>query len=158
MMKKRWIFLAVAALAVITLLAAGCGDDDDDSSSGDDATGSAVNEISMTMNDELAYDPNEIEAKVGEPVRMTIENSGTALHDFTIEAIDVEDVMADGSDSAATGGHGMSVGDYDLHVAIDGGETGTLEFTPMAAGEYEFMCTEVGHADGGMTGMLVVTE
>jgi uncharacterized cupredoxin-like copper-binding protein len=43
-------------------------------------------------------------------------------------------------------------------VAIAGGESGTLEFTPMEAGEYEFMCSETGHADGGMTGTLVVTE
>lgn len=159
MMNKRWILLAVGALAAIALLSAACGDDDDDSSSGDDSTGSAVNEISMTMSDELAFEPNEIEAKVGETVRLTIENTGTALHDFTVETIEVEGVMAQGSNPAPTGAHGASMSsEYDLHVQIDGGTTGTLEFMPMAAGEYEFRCTELGHAEGGMTGTLVVTE
>lgn len=153
---KRWIWLSVGALAIIMLIAAACGDDDE-TTSGDDS--GDVTEISMTMSDELAFDPAEMEVKAGAPVRMTIENSGTALHDFTIEEIAVEDVMAEGGSTSAAGGHGgMDMGDYDLHMALEGGETGTLEFTPMEPGEYQFMCSEVGHADAGMMGTLTVTE
>lgn len=158
-MNKRWIWLAVAALSVVALLAAAYGGDDDDSSPGDDSTGAAVNEISMTMSDELAFDPDRIQARVGQPVRLTINNSGTALHDFTVEDMAVEDVTSDGSGATATGGHGMDMSsEYALHVVVEGGGSGTLEFMPMEAGEYEFMCTATGHADGGMTGTLVVTE
>ena len=48
--------------------------------------------------------------------------------------------------------------EYDLHVAVDGGASGTLEFTPTAAGEYEFTCTVTGHAEGGMMGTLTVSD
>lgn len=158
-MHKRWIWLATAALAAIMLIVAACGGDNDDGTTADGQASDDVNEISMTMSDELSFDPNRVEVRVGEPVRLAIGNSGTALHDFTVESIDVQDVMAEGGSTTAAGGHGATnMAEYDLHVAIAGGDSATLDFTPMAAGEYEFMCTVTGHADGGMTGTLVVTE
>jgi uncharacterized cupredoxin-like copper-binding protein len=47
--------------------------------------------------------------------------------------------------------------DYDLHVAVEGGEEGILEFTPTKAGEFDVICTVTGHADAGMVGTLVVS-
>lgn len=157
-MMKRWIWLTAGALVIITLIAAACGDDDDEATPGDDSSGD-VTEISVTMSDELAFDPADFEIKAGERVRLNIDNGGTALHDFTIEEIAAEDVMAEGGSTAATGGHGgMDMGEFDLHLALDGGKSGMLEFTPMEPGEYQFMCSENGHAEGGMMGTLVVTD
>ena len=48
-------------------------------------------------------------------------------------------------------------GEYDLHVAADGGESSTLEFTPMEAGTYEFYCTVTRHREAGLIGTLIVT-
>lgn len=158
-MNKRWIWLAAAALLAIVVVAAACGDDDDDDAPSGTATAGDVNEITVTMSDELSFDPNEITVKVGQPVRLTVNNSGAALHDFTVEEIAVEDVMSEGSQASPTAGHGMTASaEFALHVPVDGGSTGTLEFTPTEAGEYEFMCTVTGHAEAGMTGMLIVTE
>ena len=36
------------------------------------------------------------------------------------------------------------------------GETGTLEFTPTAAGEYQIDCNLPGHKEAGMIGKLIV--
>jgi hypothetical protein len=59
-MNNRWTWLAVAALLAIALVGAACGDDDDDAT-GDDATADGVNEISMSMSDELSFDPDRME-------------------------------------------------------------------------------------------------
>lgn len=158
-MKKRWILLAVAALSVVALLAAACGGDDESTTTGTSSPTGSVNEIAITMSDELAFDPNRIQARVGQPVRLTINNSGTALHDFTVKEMPVDNVTSGGGAPTTTVAHNMTqAGEYALHVAVAGGGSGTLEFMPMAAGEYEYMCTELGHAESGMTGMLVVTE
>lgn len=158
-MHKRWIWVAAAALAAITLLAAACGGDDDETTAPTTSATGTVNEISMTMSDELAFDPDRIQARVGQMVRLTMNNSGKALHDFTVEEMPVDNVTSEGSGATATGGHGMSMSaEYALHVAVAGGGSGALEFMPMEAGEYGFMCTEPGHAESGMTGTLVVTE
>jgi uncharacterized cupredoxin-like copper-binding protein len=150
------MFLAATALAITALIAAACGDDDDETTPGDNSSGE-VAKISMTMSDDLAFDPAAIEVKAGERVRLNIDNAGTALHDFTIEEIAVEDVIAEGGSTAAADEHGgMHMGEFDLHLALDGGKTGMLEFTPMETGEYQFSCTEVGHADAGMMGTLTV--
>lgn len=108
------------------------------------------------MGDDLAFDPRRIEATAGEPLRLAIDNEGKALHDFTIEEIEVDGVSASGG--ADSGGHGSDGHDTGLHLALEGGRSGTLEFTPLKPGEYEFTCTEPGHAENGMTGTLVVTE
>ena len=58
---------------------------------------------------------------------------------------------------ADTGHMGMnSAEEYDLHLALESGTDGVLEFTPTEAGAYEFMCTVTGHAAAGMTGTLIV--
>lgn len=90
-------------------------------------------------------------------MRISIDNAGEAsAHDFTIETIEVENVSSEGGTS--TGGHGMdSADEYDLHLALDAGGEGVLEFTPTETGEYEYYCTVFGHADAGMTGTLVVS-
>ena len=111
------------------------------------------------MTDQVRFHPPEIAVTAGERVRLIIESdAGNGVHDVTVEDISVEDVMAEGSDATATGGHGMdTTSEYDLHVAVDGGESGTLEFTPMEAGVYEFFCAVTGHREAGMTGTLIVT-
>ena len=141
----RWGWLLPATIVAVALAAIACG--------GGDSSG--PRNVSIQMSDELSFAPAEITAKVGEPVRLSIENTGTALHDFSVDEIEVDDVMSEGG--VDSGGHGGGHS-YDLHIAVEGGEAGTLEFTPLEPGKYEYTCTESGHAEGGMTGMLIVTS
>lgn len=163
-------FMLAGLVVSGALIVTACGGDDDDSTTAD-PTAPGQSEIAVTMSDELLFDPDEIEARVGQPVQLSFQNSGTTLHDFTVEEIEVEDVMSEGSQASPTGGHGMATAtaapgghggdtssEYDLHVAVDGGSSGMLEFTPTEAGEYEFICTVTGHAEGGMAGTLIVSD
>jgi uncharacterized cupredoxin-like copper-binding protein len=95
---------------------------------------------------------------MGQPVHLTIENVGLALHDFTVDEMAVHvsshEGDSDDGDHADSGGHDEAA----LHLALDGDTTGVLEFTPEEAGEYVFHCTVLGHTEGGMFGTLIVTE
>lgn len=148
----RWHTLLLALAGLLLALTFACGGDDDDTRPTDESDVS-VQEIVVALSDELDFAPNQIEVTAGEPVRLTITNEGTALHDFTVEVIEVRDVVAKGSDAP---GHDGGHGEPDLHVAVDGGETATLEFTALNTGEYEFVCTVTGHAENGMVGTLLV--
>ncbi len=149
---RTFTVVAIAA-AVLTVLA--CGGDGGGSGGGD--AGGGVREIHLRMTDQIRFDPAEIKLEAGAPVRLVIDNSEAAsIHDFSVKAIPVKDVSHEGE--AGMGHMGMnSADDYDLHLALESGADGVLEFTPTEAGEYEFMCAVTGHAQAGMTGTLIVT-
>ena len=143
------------AIAAVVLVALACGGDDGGTGGGD--ANSGVREIHLRMTDQIRFEPAEIQVEAGVPVRLVIDNIETgSIHDFSVMAISVTDVSHEGE--ADTGHMGMtSADDYDLHLALESGTDGVLEFTPTEAGEYEFMCTVTGHAEAGMTGTLIVT-
>ena len=146
--------LTVVAIAAVALIALACGGDGGGAGSGEADAG--VREIHLRMTDQIRFDPAEIEVEAGVPVRLVIDNSEAAsIHDFSVKAIPVMDVNHKGE--ADMGHMGMdSSDDYDLHLALESGTDGVLEFTPTEAGEYVFMCTVTGHAAAGMTGTLIV--
>jgi uncharacterized cupredoxin-like copper-binding protein len=147
---------ALLALAILTVVAIACGGDGGDEPSGtvgDDG----VREITIRMTDAVRFEPASINLKAGEPVRLVIDNSEAAsIHDFTVKEMPVANVNHEGE---AEGGHaGMDASDeYDLHLALESGHDGVLEFTPTESGEYEFLCTVTGHFEAGMTGTLNVS-
>lgn len=47
-------------------------------------------------------------------------------------------------------------GEYAIHALTQPGESTTIKFTALEAGEYEIFCTVQGHKDAGMIGKLVV--
>ena len=148
MRKKVLVGLAIAGL-LAALIAAACGGDDDG--------GDGAQEATVKMTDLVSFQPAEIRLEARRPVRLTIDNSESAsLHDLTVAEMPVMDVLSSG---AADGmGHaGMDAGtEYALHIALDGGGVGTLEFTPTQSGEFVFICTVPGHEQAGMTGKLIV--
>jgi uncharacterized cupredoxin-like copper-binding protein len=147
-------------LATVLLTAAACGGDDDSTAPED---GGDVREIAIKMTDQVRFEPSEITVAAGERVRLMVENvDGNGVHDFAVEQIAVENVMSEGDEGASMGEHDMDqmddmAGGFDLHVAMDGGESGEIEFTPTSAGQYEFYCTVAGHRELGMAGTLIVT-
>jgi uncharacterized cupredoxin-like copper-binding protein len=83
--------------------------------------------------------PAKLELHVGVPVNLTLKNSGQNSHDLVIEGIDGAKVPA-----------------------TPGGQSKTIEFTPMKAGEYKMYCTIGGgtplaHRDNGMAGTVTVS-
>lgn len=134
------VTLVIAALSQVCLVKR-----DDDSDGGLQVTVMAL--------DTLRFDPAELRMQAGKTVRLTLDNTGSkTLHDFTVEGITARNVQEAGS------AHHHMDGAPGLHVAADAGKRPTLSFVVDAPGEYVFFCSVPGHAEGGMTGMLIVTD
>ena len=104
---------------------------------------------------EFKFEPASIEVTAGTPVRLTLQNTGTVEHDFSVVEISMVESAAA---STPMVGHDMG-GMQDvpqLHVAAALGQSATVEFTPTKAGSYDFFCTVPGHKEAGMVGVLVV--
>ena len=88
--------------------------------------------ISMTIAD-LLFNPDRITARAGQPVTINLRNTGALPHTFTITGLT-------GADSNT----------------INGGGTGSVTFTPTAAGSLTFFCKI--HGQTVMAGTLTVTQ
>jgi len=81
---------------------------------------------------EFKFQPNEITATAGRPVKLTLRNTGTVAHDFTVKDLDVASPKVQPRSSAE------------------------FAFTPSRTGTFQIICTEPGHQEGGMVGTLTV--
>lgn len=140
---RRLLPLVLAALAATALLAA-CADNDAEESA-------RVIEVSMQ---DIAYSNTALTASKGEHIRIALDNKGQVTHDFTIDRIPVSGLHSEGGASGAEHDHAASTNA--LHLALDKGKQGWLEFEPTEAGTYQFYCTVAGHRDAGMRGTLTV--
>ncbi len=77
------------------------------------------------------FKPNEIRVKAGTPVKIVM-TAADMMHDFNIDALNVK----------------MPI--------TKAGETGTVEFTPMTKGTFEFYCSVGNHKAQGQVGKLIV--
>jgi uncharacterized cupredoxin-like copper-binding protein len=96
-------------------------------------------EIKVVATD-LKFAPATIQAKVGQPVKIVLENKGAIEHDIAFLTLKADTSAAN------------------LKAVAKTGQTATLEFTPTAKGSYEFVCTIPGHKEAGMKGTIHVTE
>jgi uncharacterized cupredoxin-like copper-binding protein len=113
-------------------------------------------EITMELTD-FSYTPSSLTIPVGQPVVLTINNTGLVEHDFVVEKIDVIDVVAQDSGSEHHM-QGMNSSTYDLHVATEAGQTNSLQFTALESGTYKIFCSVEGHIEAGMIGELIVVS
>lgn len=107
---------------------------------------------------DIAYDIDQIESTVGNPVKITLRNEGTLEHDFTVMSIPLSgEIMAEGANDGMAG-HDMGgmADEPEIHIAPTAGEALSIEFTPAAPGEYAYFCTVEGHKEAGMVGTLTV--
>ena len=116
----------------------------------------AATELTVEATD-FAYNPSSITVPAGQPVTLTLKNTGAIEHDFVVDKINVTDVEA--SDSGPAMHHQMGeAAEYDLHFFAGAGNTVTLQFTALEPGTYEISCTIEGHKEAGMIGKLMVVE
>jgi plastocyanin len=99
--------------------------------------GAVASEVKIVSTD-LKFTPTTIQAKVGQPLKVVLENKGVIEHDLTFPT-----VKADKPASA-------------LKIIAKPGQTTTVEFTPTAAGTFEYICTIPGHKEAGMKGTINV--
>lgn len=135
---KRWV-LGLAVAASVGLLA-GCS--------------SGPKTVELTLR-EMSFNKKEITLKQGETVRLVLNNRDKEVHDWNIDVIPV-DVLALTANPESSHTH-ASEREPDLHVSVEPGEKGWVEFTPLEAGTYTFYCTVDGHrSDHGMEGKLII--
>jgi uncharacterized cupredoxin-like copper-binding protein len=89
---------------------------------------------------DLKFNPPTLKAKVGQPIEIVLENKGVIEHDIAFPTL-----KADKPGGA-------------LQVLAKPGQTATLEFTPTAAGKFEYICTIPGHKEAGMKGTIDVAQ
>ena len=85
----------------------------------------------------------------GEGVRIVLENEGEVVHNIKFEEFAAADV-----ESRSTGS--LSADEGELFAGADSGDEGTLAFTPLESGSFDFYCTIRGHRSLGMEGTLTV--
>jgi uncharacterized cupredoxin-like copper-binding protein len=105
--------------------------------------------VTLTLN-EFQFQPTEITANVGQPIKLVLKNKGTMLHDFVSTDAMVEVMEEHGAM------HDMAGMQTNMHAAIEAGQESTLEFKATQAGTYTFYCTIAGHKEAGMVGKLIV--
>lgn len=121
----------VSLIALLPLVAAGCGDDDE--SSGRTVTVESGKAVTVVA-DEYSFDPETIVLTGRGKLEVELDNQGSLAHNLRVfdGATDV------GGTPTFAGGEPRS---------------GTVTVEP---GEYELLCTVGDHADLGMTGKLTV--
>ncbi|HSM71930.1 MAG TPA: cupredoxin domain-containing protein [Anaerolineales bacterium] len=161
---KKILFVSIAFVLVL----AGCG-----------GTPKPVTEVTVVATD-FAYEPNMIYVPLGEEVTITFRNDGQVEHDFVVTEIS----LAGADEHMEESGEHMDEGEgehmdettdehmdedmgvdehadaehaaYAIHALTQPGDSATIKFTALEAGEYEIFCTVQGHKDAGMIGTLVV--
>jgi nitrite reductase (NO-forming) len=96
------------------------------------ACGTPTLKVNLIAND-IEWNINTINAKVNQPIEITITNAGALDHDLVIEELGVDILLAPGDTEVVS-------------VTID------------HAGTIAYICSIPGHEEAGMVGELVVTE
>ena len=111
--------LAITALWTVT----GCG--------GSQPSSGTTSDLTMTLT-EFKFTPDTLTVKVGERVKVTLDNTkGTLKHD-------------------------IKQADLNIDTAVEAGQKATFEFTPTKVGTFDFVCDVPGHKEAGMVGRIVV--
>lgn len=146
--------------AVLAALLAGCGP------SAPPAAAVPDKSITVTANDDMKYDTAKIDAKPGQKLRITLQNTGTAPkfsmgHNLTVlnKGTNVNKFIEAGAEHAAESyiDPAMKGNIIATTKLLGPGESDTITFkAPMVPADYDFVCTFPGHAAVGMKGKLVV--
>lgn len=96
------------------------------------------------------YTPTTLEIPAGEPVKLTLKNTGTSEHQLGIKQIALLTTGGGMSGMAGMQGTMDKMGEQlQLHIIAAAGAQNTLEFTPTQPDRYEFFCPIPGHTERG---------
>lgn len=160
----------LAALAGASLVLAGCGRSETPSSGARASAAAAPaadgkRAIDLSADDTMKFNLTEIRAKSGEPLRITLKNTGrmpkqAMAHNWVlVKPMSDADLNAFGT-AASSKAPDYLPADRSVVLAatklVGSGESDTIEITaPATPGEYPFICTFPGHF-AIMKGKLIV--
>jgi len=158
LINRSSIALMMTGVLFIALVIAACGGSDDRKSAEETETGDEV--VVHLHAEKTRFAPEVITVRVGQKVRLTLDNHDPILHDYS--TVDGE-FLVYASEGAEHGGHdGATTAEEQvslrpLHVAAEAQERADLLFEATEAGEYVVYCSAFGHRESGMVGTIVVT-
>lgn len=107
--------------------------------------------IAITMGDDMRFNPDRIEVREGETLRLRIQNKGQLLHELVIgtpKQLDEHAVLMQKFP-------GME--HDEAHMAhVDPAQSGEIVWRFNRAGEFDFACLINGHYQAGMRGKIIV--
>jgi len=113
--------------------------------------GAARRTIEVRMLDSMRFEPDLIDAKLGETIRFTAKNTGKVMHEFVIGTRSENEQHAKLMMKFPTMEHDEP---YMAHVPA--GKSGQIVWTFNRPGEFEFACLIAGHYSAGMVGTIKV--
>ncbi len=125
-------------------------------------------ELVVTFRTEnMKFEPAIVTVKVGQTVRLRLDNHDDFIHDYTVDEPEFVVLEADGAvheDHETEAAHdddedpAAQVSLSPLHIAAEGNEHAELVFEATDAGEYVFYCSVPGHLEAGMVGKFIIEE
>ncbi len=98
------------------------------------ADSGGAQQVTLTLGDSLRFAPQSVDVRVRQPVKLTLRNGGSTLHDFTLT-------------------EGVS---GPVKIEAQGGQAANGTFLIDKPGTYTFVCSVPGHAAAGMRGTIIV--
>lgn len=132
---QRIGLLATALLGVAVLLTAACtgsGAGTANASVPAAVAADGTQQVTLNVASGMSFDPSTITVHAGQPIELTLQNTGDQQHDFSL-------------------GSGAS---EPVKITVQGGQTASGTFTIDKPGTYSFDCSVPGHAMLGMRGTI----
>ncbi|MFN4003948.1 MAG: plastocyanin/azurin family copper-binding protein [Hylemonella sp.] len=107
--------------------------------------------ITLTMGDDMRFQPDRLEIRLGETVRLRVRNTGRLLHELVIGT--PEELAAHAAQMLK---HPDMEHDEPYMTHVRPGQTGEIVWTFNRAGEFDFACLIAGHYQAGMKGRISV--
>jgi nitrite reductase (NO-forming) len=126
--------LLIGFIALLPVLAA-CSSATASKPSDGAASGSATpQQLTVKAMDTMKFDPPTLSAKAGQPIQVTLDNTGALVHDFSIT-------------------EGVS---QPVKSVAQPGQKAVTTFTIDKPGTYTYFCSQPGHEQAGMKGTLTI--
>ena|ERR1043166_6096469 len=98
------------------------------------ASGSVTQQLTVKAMDTMKFDPPTLSAKAGQPIQVTLDNTGQIDHDFSIT-------------------EGVS---QPVKTLAHPGQKAVTTFTIDKPGTYTYFCSQPGHEQAGMKRTLTI--
>jgi nitrite reductase (NO-forming) len=125
--------LLIGLIALLPVLAA-CTSATATKPSAGAASGSVTQQLTVKAMDTMKFDPPTLSAKAGQPIQVTLDNTGQIDHDFSIT-------------------EGVS---QPVKNLAQPGQKAVTTFTIDKPGTYTYFCSQPGHEQAGMKGTLTI--